>query len=272
MWLINRLVSQNFLYEVTWRLKIFLSILQRDILVMRPVLKNRALNIIWWSALVIYVFEYVGLSSAVGFGLFIAVSECACKGYLRATRSAGRIVADIHGAKTLFYYLSLPIEPSLVFLSYICSTALELMFIDIWVFPVAKLVLGSSFELSLLGGVKAAVVFVCAHFFYATCTLFYVSCAFRSRDDLAILFPRFEILFFTGGYFFTWYQVFSKSHFFGYLFLCNPMIYASEGMRAAVLNTPESLNVWLCCGMLLIFTFVLGFWGIRRMKQKLDCL
>ncbi len=253
-------------------IQVFLRLVERDLYVVFPLLPSRIISVVCWSALYIYIFEYVGLGSYSGFGLFIAVSECATRGYTRFF-PALRIVADLQGDRSLYYYLTLPLPQWMVFAALALSTSLELLAIYVWVLPVAKLVLWNSFHLSWLGCAKVACVFICAQLFYGTWILFIASIPVASIEELSIKHYQYvQPFFWTGGYYFTWHLLYTKSHFFAYLLLANPLIYATEGMRSAIFNNPESLPVWLCCLMLLIFTTVIGFIAVRRMMKKVDCL
>ncbi len=237
-----------------------------------PLLPSRILSVVCWSALYIYIFEYVGIGSYAGFGLFIAASECASRGYKRFF-PALRIASDLQGEQSLFYYLTLPIPQWMVFAALAVSVSFELMAIYVWVLPVAKLVLWHSFHLSWLGCVKVACVFVCAHLFFGAWIIVIASIPATSLEELSVKHYHYvEPFFWTGGYYFTWHLLYTKSHFFGYLLLANPLIYATEGMRSAIFNNPESLPVWLCCLMLLAFTALAGTVGMWRMMKKIDCL
>ena len=255
-----------------WNLQIFLRLVERDLYVILPLLPSRIISVVCWSALYIYIFEHVGLGSYSGFGLFIAASECASRGYKRFF-PAMRIAGDLQGDRSLFYYLTLPLPQWMVFAALALSVSLELMAIYVWVLPVAKLVLWNSFHLSWLGCFKVACVFVCAHLFFGAWTILIASSSAACVEELSVKHYHYvEPFFWTGGYYFTWYLLYTKSHFFAYLLLANPLIYANEGMRSALFGNPESLSVWLCCLMLLAFTAFTGTIGIRRMMKKIDCL
>ncbi len=255
---------------VRWRLEVFLRLVQCEMVSLTQVIKSRIINIALWAAIIIYIFEYVGLSGAIGYGIFIACGEYSTKGYLRVLRSSMRIIGDLEGPKKLFYYFTLPVEAWIAFAALACSTALELMIIDIGVLFVAKLIMWDTFHLSCAGGFKIALIFLISHIFYGTCLLLFTSISPTSLEKFSRRFMRLEVLFFLGGYWFTWQQVFQKSHFWGYLFLCNPLIYASEGMRAAIMGQEGSLPFWWCCLALIFFTVLAVISGSSRLRKQLD--
>jgi hypothetical protein len=252
--------------------QVFLRLVERDIYVVLPLLSSRIMSVVCWSALYIYIFEHVGLGSYSGFGLFIAASECATRGYTRFF-PALRIVADLQGDRSLYYYLTLPLPQWMVFAALALSTSIELLAMYVWVLPVAKLVLWNSFHLSWLGCVKVGCIFTCAHLFYGVWIIFIASIPASSLEELSVKHYQYiQPFFWIGGYYFTWHLLYTKSHVCAYLLLANPLIYATEGMRSALFGNPESLSVWLCCVMLLLFTAVIGTVSIRRMMKKVDCL
>ena len=250
----------------------FLRLIQRDMRVLRSTLQRRVINTIIWTAVLVYVFEYVGLSSIAGLGLFIAASESVAAGLMRTFSNVMRLIGDLQGPRALFYYLTLPIPQWLVFVAMGVSTSLQLMIVDALILPAAKLVLWDSFHLTFMGFFKVICVFICAHLLYGAFFLLFASFA-SSMNGVASLRMRIaDPLFWTGAYFFSWHSVYAKSHFLGYLNLLNPVVYACEGMRSAIFGNPESLPVWLCCVALLAFTAVIGTIGTRRMMKKVDCL
>lgn len=253
-------------------IQVFLRIVERDIYVILPLLPSRIISVACLSSVYIYMCEYVGVGSYMGFGLFIAASECATRGYTRFF-PAVRLVSDIQEEGSIFYYLTLPIPQWTVFAAFGLSVTFELMALYVWVLPVAKVLLWKSFHLSLIGCVKVALVFTCAHLFYGAWIVFIASLSAKSRDELSVKHYHYvQPFFWTGGYYFTWHLLYTKSPLCSYLLLANPLIYATEGMRSALFNNPESLSVWVCCGMLLAFTGIIGTLGIRRMLKKVDCL
>ncbi len=252
--------------------QVFLRLVERDLYVALPLLPNRIVSVVGLTALTVYVYEYVGVAGATGFGLFMAASEMASRAFRRVFPSL-RIVSDLLGERSLFYYLTLPIPSTLVFLALALSSSIELMSLYIWVLPTAKVVLGSSFQLSGVQVLKASAVFLCAHLFYGMSVLLLASTPVRALDDVGILHSRYsEPLFWIGGYYFTWHLLYVKSPWCAYLLLLNPLVYACEGMRSALLGDPHSLPVGWCCVALLLFTVVVGILAVRRMKKRVDCL
>lgn len=239
--------------------QVFLRLIERDLYVALPLLPNRIVSVVVLTALTVYIYEYVGVAGATGFGLFMAASEMGSRAFRRVFPSM-RIAGDLLGDRSLFYYLTLPIPSTFVFLALALSSTIELMSLYIWVLPTAKLVLGNAFYLPVVQLFKVIAVFACAHLFYGVSVLLLASAKVRAIDELGILHARYcEPLFLIGGHYFTWHLLYTKSPWCAYLLLLNPLVYACEGVRSALLYCPDSLPVSLCCGALLFLQVLLAY-------------
>ncbi len=248
-------------------------LVQRDLLIFfRGAFQRRLINAGLWTLMVVYIFEYVGFSGATGWGLFIACSECADHGFSAVFNFVTRLVGDIKGPRTITYYLTLPIPQYQVFLSIIASTVIQLGVVAFPLLPLAKFALGDRFDLSRVSYSKTVIIFFCSYLFYGSLVLFYTS-FIKDLDQFNNVYVRVrETLFWVGATFFTWNQLYEKSHVLAYLDLLNPLVYACEGLRGAIMGQEGSLPVWWCCLALLGFALVTGYVGMRRMMKQLDCL
>ncbi len=254
-------------------LQVCARLVQRDLLIFfRGTLQRRLINAALWMSMIVYIFEYVGFSSATGWGLFVACSECADYGFAGVFNSVTRLVGDIQGPRTITYYLTLPVPQYQVFLSIIASTAIQLLAVSFSLLPVTKLVLGDRFDLSRVSYGKVVAILICAHIFYGSLVLLYTS-MIKNMDEFNNVYVRIrDSLFWVGCYFFTWQHLYEKSHVLAYLDLLNPLVYACEGIRGAVMGQEGSLPFWWCCAALLGFALLTGYVGTRRMMKQLDCL
>ena len=77
-------------------------------------------------------------------------------------------------------------------------------------------------------------------------------------------------LWFMGGFQFSWASIHTLSPKLSYVFLCNPVLYVMEGMRAALLGQADCLPWAWCCIALLGFTTI-GWWYAQyKMRRLLD--
>jgi ABC-type polysaccharide/polyol phosphate export permease len=77
-------------------------------------------------------------------------------------------------------------------------------------------------------------------------------------------------LWYLGAFQFSWailYRIFPLG---GILNLINPMVYVQESMRSALLGAEGYLPFWVSAGMLFFFIILFLWWGIVRLKKRLD--
>jgi ABC-type multidrug transport system permease subunit len=62
------------------------------------------------------------------------------------------------------------------------------------------------------------------------------------------------------------------SHIAGYINLINPVMFATEAIRSSVLKSDDYLPFWQSILVMIIFTIIFAFLGIRKLKKRLDCV
>lgn len=256
-----------------WNFRVFCALVQRDLFVFyNDDMKRRIINTALWTGLVTYVFEYIGFGSVAGLGLFIACGQIATQGFHKMYGLLLVFLLDSEGPRRISYYLTLPTKAWLVFLSYAVSGSVRMMAQIAPIVVVAKLLLANRFDLSSVAWTKFLVVFICIHLLYASLYLLWAS-YLRSIEELGKKWTLIaETVFLSGGFYFSWQRLYSFSHAFAYLNLCNPLTYANEAVRAAVLGQEGYLPFWWCCFALLAFAAAALLIALRRLIKKLDCV
>ncbi len=257
-----------------WRLNIqvFFSLVHRDMRVFLPMLKHRIWNAVFVTALCVYVFEYIGFASVAGYGLFIAASECAVVGFFEVMENVSRLVADIKGPRAITYALTLPIPQWMVFARIAFSNAIQAMAISCLILPTAKLMLWNQFDLTETSYPKIFLIFFLSYLFYGFFSLWLASMV-KGLESLGNVWSRIIFpLWFLGCYQFTWKALLIQSPTVAYINLINPLVYCTEGMRAAVMGQEGCLPYWWCCLAIIGFTVFVGVIGINKMMRRLDCL
>ncbi len=258
----------------SWNLKICARLLQRDMYVFKEAAVSRLINTAVWVWMIIYIYEYVGLgfSGVLELGLFIACSECIARGFMGLFGNLVRLLCDLKGSNTLSYHLSLPAPHWMVLVTVAISQAIQLMILAAVVFPIAGVILHKRLLEVPFSCFKIGIIFLLAYLFYGFLTLLYAG-LIDSTDKIGTLRVRFnDVFFWLGAYFFTWQRLYTANHIFAYVDLLNPLVYACEGMRAAVMGQAGYLSFWICCLALAGFSVVIGYWGVQRMMRKLDCV
>ncbi len=255
-------------------LQTFWALVQRDMAVFWPTWTDRFINAIIWSSLLLVVFEYVMPSMGLqGLGAFMACGAIATWGFFEVTENIAKFIADLEGPRSISYYLTLPIPQWMVFARLAVTNALQAMFISILFLPLFKLLLlRGALPLNNFSFGKFIAIFIMIHLFYGFFSL-YIAARMKSLNEIGNVWLRVVYpLWWMGCFQFSWKALQAVSPRMAQINLLNPIVYGMEGMRSAILGPEAYLNFWVCCGMLILFTAIAGFVGIKKLKARLDCL
>lgn len=251
----------------------FCALVQRDIAVYLPSWKDRAINAIIWGGLCMGVFEYIMPNMGLaGHGTFIAVSTAASWGFFEVTENVAIFIGDLEGDRSISYYLTLPLPQSMVFLRLAVSNAIQAFFIAIFFLPFAKLILWNSFTFENFSFLKFIIIFPLVHLFYGSFSLF-LAMRMESLAKIGNVWTRIVYpLWFLGCFQFSWTTLHEVAPKIAYINLLNPLVYAMEGVRGAIIGEAGFLPFWNCVAMLIFFTIFTLWIGIRGLKKRLDCI
>jgi len=251
----------------------FLTLLRRDWSVFVPTLKDRIINGLSWFGFMVVVFEYIMPEAGLAnYGLFTAISSIVSWGFFSVMNSAGEMIADLEGERSITYYLTLPLPQWMVFARIALSNAIQSIAISLLFIPMTKLFLWNQFDLASVAWGKFFLIFLLINLFYGFFSLFLASCikTFATIENvwMRIVWP----IWFLGCYQFKWSFLFKVSPALAYCNFINPMVFIMEGIRAAGLGQEDSLPYWWCFTALIVFTLFFGTLGIHRLKRRLDCI
>ena len=255
------------------QLKTFCALVHRDMAVFWPNWKGRFINSLIWSGLMLLVFEYImphmGLK---GTGPFMAASAIASLGFFDVAENTIKFIADLEGNRSISYYLTLPVSQSMVFARLAVSNAIQAMSLSIFLLPIYKLILWNSFSFVHFSILKFLLIFIVNNIFFGFFSL-YLASVVESMEKVNNMWVRIIYpLWWLGCFQFSWVTLNSAVPLISKLSLLNPMTYVMEGIRGAILGQADFLNFWYCLPALIIFTILIGWVGIRKLKQRLDCL
>jgi len=253
--------------------KVFFSLVRRDMIVYRPTLKGRTLNMIIWGSLCTGVFEYlIPIQNSLGYGPFIGVGIMATCGFFEVTEDVTKFISDIEGNRSVSYYLTLPISHSMLFVRMAISNALQAFCTSLLLFPCIKIILWNSLTFEHFSLWKFLVIFPLIHIFYGSFSLI-IANNIESLDVIGNVWMRFVLPMWRLGCFeFSWYRLYDFSPKLAYISLLNPIVYSMEGLRNAMLGGSGYLSFLNCVGMLIFLTFLTLWIGVRGLKKRLDCI
>jgi ABC-2 type transport system permease protein len=255
------------------QLRTFCALVHRDMAVFWPNWKGRFINSLIWSGLMLLVFEYIMPQMGLkGVGPFMAAGAVASLGFFDVAENAIKFIADLEGNRSISYYLTLPASQSMVFVRLAISNAIQAMSLSIFLLPLYKLILWNSFSFAHFSIGKFILIFVVNNLFFGFFSL-YLASVVESMEKVNNMWVRIIYpLWWLGCFQFSWATLNAAVPYISKLSLLNPMTYVMEGMRAAILGQEQFLNFWSCLLAVVIFTILIGLIGIRKLKQRLDCL
>jgi len=249
--------------------KIFLALIRRDMLVLSKNYRRMiidSVSVVATQALVFgKLFPLMGMppelaapayiGTATGFAIFLGFGH------------ASNLTEDLERNRFFDYYLTLPISKHWVLARYIVSFAIEN---GIVVAPPLVIATG------LLTGLRNAnwpAFIVFYPFVLAFFGLLFLMFGMRYRPlwFRSNIWPRrlMPLIFFTCGIS-TWQAVHAFSPTIAYLMLLNPVTYAPEGMRSALLGGNAYLPVPVCIGALIMFSIPLVWLLNQSIQRRLD--
>lgn len=257
--------------------RIFWQLTRRDFRIFKKILPGRLIDTTILILGNLLIFAYVFPMQQIGgnrfnFGLFIFSGSIFLYSYFDSIAYTTVTVSDIESDQTILHTLSLPIPSALTFIQMVVSWAMRYGLAALIVIPLGKICLLDEFKMSSVNWAKFALIYVVAYMFFG-CFFLWLTSVVKKISNLGHLFTRVgNPMFMFGAYFFTWYQADKIAPFFAKIILINPLLYAFEGIRSVIVGPELFLSYWLCIGMLILFSIVMGYDGVRRLKRRLDCV
>lgn len=179
------------------------------------------------------------------------------------------VLFDLENTRFTEYQITL-LPPRIFLIERIFFASLLTFMIAVPFFPVAKLVLRDSFITSNASWISAYIILYLGSLCCSAYTMF-AACLIPSSRKLRTFWMRvnFPLLTF-GGLFVPWIASLKLSKILGLVMLFDPLLYITEGLRAAILQNPDYLPVELCIGMLLAFSIFFTLLSWHFFKKKVD--
>lgn len=243
-----------------------------DCKILKFTIWDKLINIAIWTMVTIFVNGYLlpQLGIAANFGVITFAGMLAAAGVFEGYGTIAQLIADLLHEKILYYYATLPIPVWLLFMRMILFNAFLYALLTITLMPLGKLLLWSTFDLSVINWFYFFIALLVSNLFFGAFSLFTAS-FIAGFHQMGNVWSRFVFpLWFLGGFAFPWYVLYKAAPIFAYLDLLNPLIYISEAYRVALLGQEGYLNFWLCMAMIMCFGVLAGLIGSKRLKKRCD--
>ena len=251
---------------------IFGQLLKTEITIFRQTFFDKLLNSFVWTSVTVAVTSYIlpafGLS--IEYGALLAAGVVVSSAFFEFYPQVANFIADLEGEQHINYLLTLPLPGWLLMVKIAFVYTFNAFIMGVFTLMSSKFILFYRFSLVNVSIGKLMVAFVEYSLFFGFFTLFMASLIKNMYTIENMIMRVIYPLWFLGGFQFSWQAMYSFSPVLGYLLLLNPYIHAMEGMRGAILGQSGFLPFWLCMPVLFIFTLFFGWWGIVRLKKRLD--
>lgn len=255
-------------------LKVLKGLIQKELLIISRHYKGRVLDMIIATTTTVLVFSYFmpELQQNGTFGTFILAGTIATFGFFRVVDKTIEIIVDLDGDRRILYDLTFPLPSWMVFSNIAVASVIETFLLSILLFPLGKLLLWNNFDLSTVSWWRLIIIYSAYNLFYGFFGL-WLGSRLKHMGDAAHIWVRVVMpLFMFGSFYYPWSASFQLNPYIGYLSLLNPIVYANEGMRSAMIGPEGFLPFWGCVLFLLGITCVVGVHGCISMKKRLDTL
>lgn len=251
---------------------VFKQLLRLKFVNVKAVLINKFINLAIWVGCNLFVMGYLlqafGLAS--NYGAFQFGGILAAVGLFELYGNSIAFVADLKNDRTISYYLSLPASACTVLMAYVCYYAIISTLMSFVLIPMAKIMLWNQFSLATVSWPKLIFFIVLINGLYATATLLLAGIV-PAIDKLGDIWSRFIFpCWILGGFQFSWASTYAVVPLVAYVLLLNPVIYVTEGTRAALLGQQGNMSWYLCCAVLLCLWCFVAVMAYKVLKKRLD--
>ncbi len=255
------------------QVRTIISLLHRDAYIFRHTFLHRLKMALYWVLITVFVTNMFLPSMGLhNFAPFILISSAISYGLFIGMQNAMNLVNDITSNQVILYELTLPVPQWMIFLKIIISNIIQAFLISISIVPCGLMILMNFYAFPAFSFIKFVAIFVCSSIFYGAFSLV-LAHFLRNMSEvdnvwLRILFP----LWYLGCFQFPWKTLYKISPYGAYADLFNPMTWIMEAARSATIDPTGSLPFWTSCGIILCYAGIAGWYGIRCIQRRLDCL
>jgi len=252
--------------------KICKNLILSDLLLFKKDLFDKIIDLGIWVGLTMfvtgYIMPYFGLVGS--FGIFQFGGIMAAVGLFQLYGAVVEFVSDLQGDRVIDYHLTLPIPSWLAIASKAIYYFINYMICSMIMLPFGKLSLWNQLNLMDINYGQLFLALIIQNIFYACFTIFAAS-LIDSMSKMGTVWQRCIFpMWFMGGFQFSWMALYTVTPIIAWIDLCNPMIYATEATRIALLGQADYLNFWLCLVMLSFFSIISFMIGLLNLKKRLD--
>ena len=258
---------------VRQQLQVFWYLLVADFIVLFKGIGGELIDTCIWISLSVFCNGYVmpQLGTSTKYGALLALGQLVSSGIFLMYHSSSSLISDFEQTKVAAYDFALPVAAWLVFFRRACAITLKALLLSSIILPLAKLILMSRLDLSHFSLPKFLLAFFLVNFFCGLGAIFLASVndgsPYSSRVWVRFVFP----LWFLGGSIFPYGAIVNAFPILGKLLLLNPIVYATEVIKAATLSSEASIIPFSIAALVLfLYAWLIFFVGYYRLKKRFN--
>lgn len=255
-------------------MKTFFYIVYHEVAIFLKTIRGKMIDTVVIVSTSVFVFAYLmpRLGVPKVYGSLILIGLIPVVVFFEMISRIIVFVSDITETKKISYLLTLPIRPKFVFIAIGVGWAACSSILGIFIIPIGKLLFWKGIDLGQFSFFRFFLMFVIVHLFISFFGL-WLSGLIKSMKYASWIWARVvNPMFMLGGYFYTWYVIYSASHTLGYINLLNPIIYCMEGIRAAALGGEGFLPFYISFLVVSALTVIFGWIASCLLVRRMDTL
>lgn len=252
--------------------RIFLALLQRELIVLRKELKDALIDgiiVIGIDALTYgYLFPLMGMQQKMIAPIFIGSVFVI---FFMLSYSKGlEVIFDLKYSRFIDYHMTLPISRSWLFAVYVARMVLHSLVIALPIIIIGAFLFGAQIPAHTIN-IPAFLVMSLLTLIFSS-ILFLALCFYYSYNWFMVnIWPRrLTPLFCIGSIFFPWKMVNAFSPSLGILFLFNPFTFMAEGLRSTLLGSTDYISPIICMFAIIGWTILALLIMIMGIRKRLD--
>lgn len=253
-------------------LLLFLQLIRKEMMIFFGELKGKWFQAAISTITMFIIFEYLmpemGLNA--DYSLFMIMGIVASFGFYEMVGRIAAFISDLNGDRVISNLLILPLPSFLSISSIAIGWASTGFCLTLLLFPVAKILLQTSWDLSQLSPVKFLGMIISINILFGYFALWLASLIKNVKNTGWIWIMIINPLYMLGCYYCPWEVSYRISSYLGWINLLNPMTYVMEGIRSTTLGPVGFLPYSYCLAAIWTFTIVFAWRAYTRLKKRLD--
>lgn len=214
-----------------------------------------------------YLLPAVGLNPAIAGPMFIGSLIFT---FCEVTFNRGiAFVFDVHGVRTLNFYMTLPYHKIYFLLAHMISLSLEIVALSLPALILGKIILGSLLTIQFTTIPHFILIYLLSTLFFASFTLA-ISLSSSVSWFLHSNFAQcIGPMAFLGCMDVPWTFITKTFPTLRWIFVISPVTYITEGLRRTLLGH-DTFALWLCMSMILLYTMLTMLITWYALRKKYD--